>query len=129
MFTNADCTIFNRVSDTSIQKTIIRGVYWEQTNGETPSSRGLSKDCEVLIIIPKNADFDSKTYLKPKAFKGNPQNNFTFSPEDIIVKGIIDDDFSRFSQVNALEDSYTILKVVDFLYGSENVQHWEVQAK
>lgn len=135
MYTNADCTIFNAYRDKSHkcvgwQKTIIKNVYWEDVSGQKAMSSGLENDCSCFVVIPKDANFGGKVYVKPKYFYDNPNDNtFTFSPNNVIIRGIYTDNFSSINEINSLDDSHTILKASDFLYGSPSVQHWEVQAK
>lgn len=135
MYTNADCTIFNAYYDKSRKcdvwrKTIIKGIYWEDVSGQKIMSNGLENDCSCFVVIPKNADFGGKKYIKPKEYYHNPSDStFTFAPNDIIVKGIYTGDFKSIKDINNIDDSHTILKASNFLYGSQSVQHWEVQAK
>ena len=135
MFTNADCTIFNAYYDKSQgcdswRKTVIKGVYWEDVSGESSQTNGLLNDCSAFVVIPKNADFGGKKYLKPKEYYHNSSDStFTFAPNDIIIRSIYTGDFTSLKDINSLDDSHTILKSSDFLYGSPSVQHWEVQAK
>ncbi|MGN1410983.1 MAG: DUF6751 family protein [Oscillospiraceae bacterium] len=135
MYTNADCTIFNAYYDKSHRcdswrKTVIKGVYWEDASGENSQQTGLLNDCSAFVIIPKNADFGGKKYMKPKEYYYNSSDSiFTFAPNDIIIRGIYIGDFTSIKEINSLDDSHTILKASDFLYGSPSVQHWEVQSK
>ena len=132
MYVNADCTIFNKYTDKSRRcdawkRTVIHDVYWEDTSGEKTLQSGLSADCSAFVVIPKTS-VNTADYQKPKDFNKNPAG-FTFAPDDIIVRGIITADLPTLSEINALDDSHTILKASDFIYGSPSVQHWEVQAK
>jgi hypothetical protein len=132
MFTNADCTIFNAYYDSSQRcekwkKTVIKDIYWEDVSGENSQQTGLLNDCSAFVVIPKES-INVQNYQKPKDFKSNPVG-FTFAPNDVIVRGVCDVDYSSIKNVQALDDSHTILKVSDFLYGSRDVQHWEVQSK
>lgn len=135
MYTNADCTIFNAYYDKSLRcdswkKTIIKNVYWEDVSGQKIMSNGLENDCSCFVVIPKNADFGGKKYIKPKEYYHNSSDStFTFAPNDIIIRGIYTGDFKSIKDINNIDDSHTILKANDFLYGSASVQHWEVQAK
>lgn len=135
MYTNADCTIFNACYDKSRKcdvwrKTIIKKVYWEDVSGQKIMSNGLENDCSCFVIIPKNADFGGKKYIKPKEYYHNSSDStFTFAPNDIIIRGIYTGNFKSIKDINNIDDSHTILKASDFLYGSASVQHWEVQAK
>ena len=135
MYTNADCTIFNAYYDKSRKcdgwkKTIIKNVYWEDISGQKIMSNGLENDCSCFVVIPKNADFGGKKYIKPKEYYHNSSDStFTFAPNDIIIRGIHTGDFKSIKDINVFDDSHTILKASDFLYGSASVQHWEVQAK
>ena len=135
MFTDADCTIFNAYYDKSQRcdswrKTVIKRVYWEDISGQKVMSNGLENDCSCFVVIPKDANFGGKKYLKPKEYYQNSSDStFTFAPNDIIIRGIYTGDFTSIKEISSLADSHTILKASDFLYGSPSVQHWEVQAK
>lgn len=135
MYTNSDCTIFNAYYDKSLRcdswrKTIIKNVYWEDVSGQKIMSNGLENDCSCFVVIPKSADFGGKKYIKPKEYYHNSSDStFTFAPNDIIIRGIYTGDFKLIKDINNIDDSHTILKASDFLYGSASVQHWEVQAK
>jgi hypothetical protein len=132
MFTNADCTIYNAYHDTAKRceawkRTVIKSVYWEDVSGENSQQTGLLNDCSAFVVIPKTS-VDLQNYQKPKDFKSNP-TGFTFAPNDVIVRGICNEDYTSIKSILALDDSHTILKASDFVYGSTSVQHWEVQSK
>lgn len=132
MFTNENCTIFNAYYDASQRckkwkATVIYGVYWEEACGQTSETNGLKGDASAWIVIPKSS-VDVSAYQEPKEFYKNPIG-FTFAPNDVVVRGVHDVDCSRLSNFTSLDGSHTVLKVYDFTYGSESLQHWEVHVK
>lgn len=130
MLTNANITIFNRYienRETKYQRSYIYDVHWEDNQGANILQSGLTSADHSKIYIP----FDSCTnYVLPSEFKKNRQGNVTLQPEDIVVKGIIDEEFTT---VKALEKNYDFVRTITTVdtrdYGSQKMRHWEVGAK
>lgn len=130
MLTNADLTIFNRYienRETKYQKSHIYDVHWEDNQGANILQSGLVSADRSTIYIP----FDScKDYVTPSEFKINHNGKITFQPEDVIVKGIIDDEFTTIKDFEKKYDFVRMVTTVDTRdYGSQRMRHWEVGAK
>lgn len=136
LITNCDITIFNRYvenRENKFKKAIIKNVHWEDSKGANILQSGLQSIDESVIYIPFSSVPD---YIKPSKFKemiflGTLQG-VTIQEEDIIVKGIIEED-EHFRSVKDLENKYDDVRVVTSVdtmdYGSPSLQHWEVGAK
>lgn len=135
IYTNADCTLYNKSLDKKLRvdtwhRTVIKGVYWEDTVGQK-LSKNITNDCNAFIIIPHNADFGGKHYVKPKEYDGS-SDTFTFAANDVIIRGICENEINQeftLKQFHALDDAHTIMSADDFRYGSDEVRHMEVTAK
>lgn len=129
MLTNCDVTIFNKYienRETKYQKSYIYGVHWEDSKGANVLKSGLDNADKSIIYIPF---YNGKNYLKPKEFVKDNIGNFTLQHEDIIVKGIIDDEFTTIKALEAKYDDVRMITKVDTRdFGSERMQHWEVGA-
>ncbi len=134
MYTNADCTVFNKRLDNATrmdvwERTVIRGVYWEDTDGvKKLVSSGITDDSNVLVMIPASADTGGKIYVKPNAYKSSHENTFTLAPGDIIIKGVINSELSTVKELQRTHDDYHVIeKCMDYMYGG--LPHFEVTGK
>lgn len=135
MFTNADCTVYNKSLDKKSRadvwhRTVIKGIYWEDTVGQK-LNKNLANDCNAFIIIPCEADFGGKHYVKPKSYDGL-EDTFTLSAGDVIIRDICEKEINQeftLKQFHSLDDAHTIMSADDFRYGSDDVKHMEVKAK
>ncbi len=137
MIINADCTVFNRRTDKERRmdiwvKTVIRGVYWESSRGLSKNSNGLKKESSLFAVIPKNAGTQGKRYVKPHEYKAvSADTAFTLAPEDIIIKGIIEEDITEHFTIGDMQkkydDFYFITECRDFRFGG--LSHLEVSGK
>lgn len=129
MRTNTDITIFNRYienRDTKYKKAYILNVHWEDSKGVNVINSGLITADATKIYIP----FSSiSNYVKPSEFK-QTKTGITLQAEDIVVKGIVEDEFTT---VKALEEKHDDVRVITSVdtrdFGSKRMQHWEVGAK
>lgn len=138
MFTNADCTVFNKRLDRETRadiwhKTYIRGVYWESAGGVTTNSTTkTTQDDSLFMAVPDNADAGGKIYVSPTEYKAaSPEAAFTFAPEDIVVKGIVPENIGDAISVADLQRKYDDLHFIteckDFRFGGQ--PHLEVSGK
>lgn len=130
MLTNCNITIYNKYienREVKYQKSYIYGVHWEDSEGVNVLSSGIESGDTATIFIPF---YNGENYLKPKSFYRNRLDNFTLQHEDIIVKGIIEDDFVSVKELEKTFDDVRMITKVDTLdFGSKNMRHWEVGAK
>lgn len=138
MYTNADCTVFNKRYNRETRtdkwsRTYIRGVFWE-SSASVASDRttGTTDDSSLFVAIPADADAEGKSYCKPNEYKAaSPETAFTLAPEDIIVKGIIPENIGDGVTVKDLQQKYdcfyVITKCSDLRFGGH--PHLEVNGK
>lgn len=138
MFTNTDCTVFNKRLDRETRtdiwhKTYIRGVYWEETDGVSrDKTSGVTNASSLFAAIPADADTEGKSYLSPNEYKAaSPEAAFTFAPEDIIIKGIVPENVGDGISIADLQRKYDnfhfITECKDFRFGGQ--PHLEVSGK
>jgi len=141
MLENADIPLFNKYVD-PIQKldvykrTHIYGVTWNDSKGINILRSGLSTaDAATVIVYMNTSDTGEKQYKTPKAWKKTPNVDmdkfFTFAPDDIIVKGIIDTDLNitKLADLEKSQDYVYKIKTVDPSdSGSPNLHHWRLGA-
>lgn len=144
MISNSDITVYNHYTDkaterTIYKKTVIKDVDWQGQKVSSLNNKVLDTVNTVMIYIPFLSDFQEKQYIKPKAWKrltaDEKDKYFTFSNEDIIVKGICDFEITgdKSQDLKTLENTYddvvTIISVNTCDTGSPAIQHWEVGCK
>lgn len=134
MYTNADCTVYNRHLDQEKRRdtwtrTQIHGVFWNSVHAQQHSSKGDISDSSVTVYIP--ADACDKPYRPPKDYASDPSGAYTLAPGDLIIRGLIAEDMDDNTTVSALlqkyDDAYTILSCKDNRYGSKDLQHFCVK--
>ena len=65
-------------------------------------------------------------YVDPKSYTG-AEGTWTLKPGDKICKGLIDQDFTKITDLEkAYDDVHDITKVDKKDFGSANMRHWEV---
>lgn len=138
MFTNADCTVFNRKLNKETRtdvwyKSYIRGVYWEDTKSvKYNDNKNVSNESTLFVSIPSNADTVGKSYVKPNEYKAaSAEAAFTFAIGDIIMKGIISENIDSSTTVKDLQQKYddyhVITECADYRFGG--LPHLEVSGK
>ena len=134
MYTNGDCTVFNRIYDPITRldtwmATHLYGIFWENTKGANVIKSGMKDADGVRVFIPFAVGCD-KAYCSPLAFKENPTTNvFTLRPEDKLVYGIVDHVGSIAGLADVFDCVATITAVDTMNYGSADMQHWEVSGR
>ena len=109
MFTNqAACTMYEKTVDESTRtekyiRHVIKNIYWQELTGQT-GDKSRSPEDAILCIIPAA----SLAGYIPKR-------------DDIIVLGACASD-------EPPENGFTVSQVKNFLYGSADVRHIEVNA-
>ena len=129
MRTNTDITIFNKYTEgreTKYKKSYIKKVHWEDSKGANIIASGLTTADSTKIYIPFSSVSE---YMKPTQFKEN-HNGITLQVEDVVVKGIIEDEFTTIKALESKYDDVRVITTVDTRdFGSPRMQHWEVGAK
>lgn len=76
----------------------------------------------VVVFIPLMLN----GYVDPKQYVGL-EGTWTLKPGDKIVKGLIEQDFTKITDLEkAYDDVHDITKVDKKDFGSANMRHWEV---
>jgi hypothetical protein len=109
MFTNTDCctiyakTVQNRAP--VYAKQVTGPVYWEDTDAQRQGNMEKTPAQSAFICIPATSAYDCELHKGAR-----------------IVRGLCADETPP---SNAL----TVMSVKDFMYGSAEMQHWEVRAE
>jgi len=114
MFSNASCTLYSPVDSRAYSRTVINGVWWEETSAINIQKFGISNANKATVNVPITA-------IAPKA-------------NDYLVKGEIDFivDGTAGHTITDLLKSHNALKVISadtYDYGSVDLQHYEVSLK
>lgn len=129
MLTNCDVTIYNKYienRETKYKKSYIKNVHWEDSEGFNILQSGLTSADKSKIYIPFYSCEDYKTPIEFKKSK----EGFTLKSEDVIVKGLIKDEFTTVKDLEKNHDYVRLITTVDVRdYGSENMKHFEVGGK
>jgi hypothetical protein len=137
MKSNCSVTIYNKYvgEDRSEhwQRNTIEEVEWENSKAANVRSTGgyLEANAATLYILFSWIPL----YVKPKAFQAleDKSEGITLAVEDVVVKGIVEDEIEGAFTISRLKDKYDdvfVVKSVDTMdYGSANMQHWEVGVK
>lgn len=93
-------------------RTVIKGVHYENIHGIKLGDRSISTDSSTEIVVPIMDGF-----LKPKAYqKSNEDNVWTLAPNDKIVLGRLDIDITSERELEDYDDIRTIKSydVIDY---------------
>ncbi len=144
MSTNDDITLYNHYKDketerTMYKRTVIKGVDWQGQVVSSLNNKVLDVIATTMIYIFFLGDFGDKKYIGPKAWRrlavDEKDKYFTFSQEDIIVKGICDFEITpdKTQDLKTLQNTYDdvveITSAITCDKGSPSMQHWEVGCK
>lgn len=127
MYTNANITLYNKYYDAVARldkwkRTQLLGVFWDSCKGANVKKSGMETADSVIVFIPLNIN----GYVGPKQYTG-AEGTWTLNQGDKICKGLIDQDFTKISDLEkAYSDVYDITKVDKKDFGSANMRHWEV---
>lgn len=144
MITNTGITIYNKYynRDTMLEewhRTQISVANWQGETAISVGDKGLNSDNTANIYIPMDANFGGKTYVGPKAYANLSHDelskHFTFSPDDKIVKGLIDFEVTGLKPNNIaglesrFDDVLNVISVHVWDQGSISMRHYKVVAK
>ncbi len=143
MLTNTAITLYNKYYNRDVgveewYRTVINAANWQGNIGVSSRDKGLATTDSVNIYIPMSADFGGKTYIRPNAFarldSSDVQNYFTFTPDDKIVKGVIDFEIDGIKPNTSAElekrydDVVNISSATIWDQGSPSMQHYKIGA-
>lgn len=130
MKTNSSMTIYNKYFNPitradSWQRHVIYEVFWDSTSGIT-QYKGLIPNDKVTIYIPFNSNY-MNFFIDPKTFQINHTGYWTIQNGDIIVKGIINDEITKQSELESeYPNVFNVSSITINNYGSPNMRHIEV---
>ena len=94
-----------------LQKTVVKGVFWDRTFGAVFSKRGKDEQDSVTVMIPDRPDVP--------AIKAG----------DIILREEHGEAASAAEACGFTEEHFVVTSVRDCRYGSRSMHHWEVSGK
>ncbi len=94
-----------------LQKTVVKGVFWDRTFGAGFSKRGKEEQDSVTVMIPDRPDVP--------AIKAG----------DIILREEHGEAASAAEACGFTEEHFVVTSVRDCRYGSRSMHHWEVSGK
>lgn len=118
MTTNTSMTFYHKTFD-SVKKLnkwtryLIDAVMWQGGKGAS-INKGYVDANDVRVWIPKDE---------------NDLTNITFDIGDIIVKGDIELDITKQSDLQDIDDVYNITTILNQDFGSESMNHFELGGK
>lgn len=131
-----DMTIYNRVYVPELrrdvyQRTILSGVFWDETGAINRIASGIQDIDEVTIVIPFAVESE-REYLSPDEFDREEDKSlyYTIKPQDRVIKGEHEYEIvEKVSELDELFDAHIILSVDKKDFGTSMLRHWEVGAK
>lgn len=132
IYTNANITIYNKYLDKedrldAYKRTVIKNVFWDESKATNRLQSGLIDVDKVLALIPFE-NLDMSLYRPPKEFDGE-EGTFTFQSGDRIVKGEINLEITKTTDLDRKYEAFTISSVDKKDFGSKNMRHFEIGAK
>ena len=131
LFKNADITLYNKYYDLDsdiykYQRTIIKGVNWQEKRNGTVSDKGLLLADSTLIFIDK-----VDNYISPKKFAKlsdeDREKYFTFAPGDKIVKGEVEFEITGVKPHRLADLENEFDNVIDIKSVNPLSDHFEVE--
>lgn len=115
--TNTSMTLYHKVFDKTSrldkwERYIIENVMWQGGKGAS-INKGYEKANDISIFIPYNINDNLA--------------DIPISIGDIVVKGIVENDITKQSDLNI--DNYNITTLINNDYGSPNMKHIQIGAK
>ncbi|HWT27621.1 MAG TPA: DUF6751 family protein [Mobilitalea sp.] len=129
MYTNTDMTLYSCGKDGKYTRSVIKGenskkgVFWQEVKQSNIEKIGLTSADSVKIFIPASS--------APNGLK-------ITTSKDIVVKGEIAFEFdntstqtiaSSLTSLKSSNDVYTVTVFDGKLYGSNNIQHYQLSCK
>lgn len=123
MYTNADMTLYSCSMDGKYTRTVINKVFWQEVKQSNIEKTGLTSSDSVKVFIPDSS----------------APNGLNLTPvKDVVVKGEITFEFDNTtpqtigdSMINlkSLHEVHSVSVADDKLYGSKNMQHYQISCK
>lgn len=115
-------TIYNKTDEDRYFRTVIKGVFWDSSEGATTRKTGKESADGVQIIIPLCGRTD---YLKPKEWERSTAHGWTAKAGDLVVLG---EDVPEITSIRDLRDvdDVVIVTHVDWRDYAGDMAHLEV---
>lgn len=99
---NTTITIYNRYEDIQTQvvtwhKHTVSGCFWKYTGNTVTVGQTVLETKDIICRVPEQEDFLER-YEWEQLPNDQMENYFTLSPEDIIVKGEVDDVIDEYTK-------------------------------
>lgn len=123
MYTNADITLYSCSKDGKYTRNVIKGVFWQESKQSNIEKTGMVSADSVKVFIPH---------------ENTPEGLKFTTGKDLVVKGEISTEIDNASQqtistslatLKAANDVYTVTVADGKLYGSKNMQHYQIMCK
>ncbi|MDF2485838.1 MAG: hypothetical protein K0R46_2006 [Herbinix sp.] len=123
MYTNADMTLYSCSKDGKYTRSIIKAVFWQEVKQSNVEKTGLTSADSLKVFIPSSSAPDGLIFTTGK---------------DLVVKGEVLTEFDNTSQatvsasltaLKAAHDVYTVTVADGKLYGSQNIQHYQISGR
>lgn len=123
MYTNADMTLYSCGKDGKYNRRVIYDVFWQEVKQSNVEKTGLTSADSLKVFIPASSTPDGLDFTTSK---------------DLVIKGEALTEFDNTSQatisasLTALKtshDVYTVTVADGKLYGSQNMQHYQISGK
>lgn len=126
-------TLYNKFLEGNAEKwqrTVLRGVFWDSTQGRTVRKNGVSSDDGLVLVIPFSVGADG-AYCKPKEFAalGTKTGKWTLAAGDAVVLGDVGYDVERSTKELQCFDDKLVIGHVDTRDYGGGMAHWEVSGK
>lgn len=128
MITNADLTIYNYWENSGTKakeyrRTQIEGIHWYTDQKVNATDKGLVSADLYKIRIPNHAKVqEGRTYIDAKKYHmldaTRVDNHWTVDHNDIVVKGLVDEDITSLSSLNDYSEAVRIRSFSVNNYGS-----------
>lgn len=123
MYTNADMTLYSFSKDGKYTRSVIHDVFWQEVKQSNIEKTGLTSVDSLKVFIPASSAPDGLDFTTSK---------------DIVIKGEVVTEIDNTSQASisasltalkAAHDVYAVTVADGKLYGSTNMQHYQISGK
>ena len=123
MYTNADITLYSCAKDGKFTRSVINNVFWQEVKQSNVIKSGLTSADSVKIFIPSSSAPNGLTLTTSK---------------DLVINGVVTTDIDNTSQqtisaslveLKSSHAVYTVSVDDNKLYGSLNMQHYQISCK
>lgn len=119
---NQSVTIYNKTDEDEYRRTVIKGVFWDSSEGALAQKTGKESADGVQIIIPL---FGREGYLRPKAWGKNAEAGWTVKAGDLIALGEGPPEITSARELRNYDDVIVVTHVDRRDYGGD-MAHLEV---